>query len=114
MTDLSKVDFGALAKKFKASVHKNTDLEVSKAVIRAQLEKLIPLNKARGFQATAQGGDRENAQLPSTPLEQSAQSSATPQRPPPSPPPRVPSLWCLRLFCSRSDEAEGGTGMRVS
>ena len=45
--DLSKIDFGALAKRFKESKHKNTDLEVLKAAIRAQLEKLIRLNKTR-------------------------------------------------------------------
>ena len=44
---LSKIDFGALAAKFKESKHKNTDLEVLKAAIRAQLEKLIRLNKTR-------------------------------------------------------------------
>ena len=37
----------ALAAKFKESKHKNTDLEVLKAAIRAQLEKLIHLNKTR-------------------------------------------------------------------
>jgi type I restriction enzyme R subunit len=45
--DLSKIDFAALASKFKESKHKNTDLEVLKAAIRAQLEKLIRLNKTR-------------------------------------------------------------------
>lgn len=45
--DLSKIDFNALAAKFKESKHKNTDLEVLKAAIRAQLEKLIRLNKTR-------------------------------------------------------------------
>jgi type I restriction enzyme R subunit len=45
--DLSKIDFGALAAKFKESKHKNTDLEVLKAAIRAELEKLIRLNKTR-------------------------------------------------------------------
>jgi hypothetical protein len=43
--DLSKIDFVALAKRFKESAHKNTELEVLKAAIRAQLEKLIRLNK---------------------------------------------------------------------
>jgi type I restriction enzyme R subunit len=47
LLDLSKIDFGALAKKFKVSATKNTDLEVLKAAIRAQLEKLIRLNKTR-------------------------------------------------------------------
>jgi type I restriction enzyme R subunit len=45
--DLSKIDFGALAAKFKESKHKNTDLEVLKATIRAMLERLISLNKTR-------------------------------------------------------------------
>jgi len=45
--NLSKIDFEALRKRFKESKHKNTDLEVLKAAIRAQLEKLISLNKTR-------------------------------------------------------------------
>ena len=45
--DLSKINFEALAKRFKNSKHKNTDLEVLKAAIRAQLEKLIQLNRTR-------------------------------------------------------------------
>ena len=45
--DLSKIDFRALAAKFKLSEHKNTDLEVLKAAVRAQLEMLIRLNKTR-------------------------------------------------------------------
>jgi len=45
--DLSKIDFEALGRRFKESKHKNTDLEVLKAAIRAQLEKLIHLNKTR-------------------------------------------------------------------
>jgi type I restriction enzyme R subunit len=45
--DLSKIDFEALARRFKESKRKNTDLEVLKAAIRAQLEKLIRLNKTR-------------------------------------------------------------------
>jgi len=50
--DLSKIDFEALRKRFKESRHKNTDLEVLKAAIRAQLERLIRLNKTRtDFQA---------------------------------------------------------------
>ncbi|HEU0039621.1 MAG TPA: type I restriction endonuclease subunit R, partial [Verrucomicrobiae bacterium] len=47
MMDLSKIDFEALRSRFKESKHKNTDLEVLKAAIRAQLEKLIRLNKTR-------------------------------------------------------------------
>ena len=45
--DLSKINFEALAQRFKASKHKNTDLEMLKAAIRAQLEKLIRLNRTR-------------------------------------------------------------------
>ena len=45
--DLSKIDLEALRSRFKESQHKNTDLEVLKAAIRAQLEKLIRLNKTR-------------------------------------------------------------------
>lgn len=45
--DLSKIDFETLRKRFKESKHKNTDLEVLKAAIRAQLEKLIRLNRTR-------------------------------------------------------------------
>ena len=35
--DLSKINFEALAQRFKQSKHKNTDLEVLKAAIRAKL-----------------------------------------------------------------------------
>ncbi|MEX2157138.1 MAG: type I restriction endonuclease subunit R [Gemmatimonadales bacterium] len=45
--DLSKINFEALANRFQQSKHKNTDLEVLKAAIRAQLEKLIRLNRTR-------------------------------------------------------------------
>jgi type I restriction enzyme R subunit len=45
--DLSKINFEALAKRFQQSKHKNTDLEVLKAAVRAQLEKLIKLNPTR-------------------------------------------------------------------
>ncbi|MBK7025108.1 MAG: type I restriction endonuclease subunit R [Sulfuritalea sp.] len=45
--DLSKINFEALANRFKASKHKNTDLEVLKAAIRAQLENMIRLNRTR-------------------------------------------------------------------
>jgi type I restriction enzyme R subunit len=45
--DLSKVDFEALRSRFKESKHRNTDLEVLKAAMRAQLEKLIRLNRTR-------------------------------------------------------------------
>jgi type I restriction enzyme, R subunit len=45
--DLSKIDFEALRRRFKESKHRNTDLEVLKATIRAMLERLISLNKTR-------------------------------------------------------------------
>jgi type I restriction enzyme R subunit len=45
--DLSKINFEALANKFKASRHRNTDLEVLKAAIHAQLERMIKLNRTR-------------------------------------------------------------------
>jgi type I restriction enzyme R subunit len=45
--DLSRIDFEGLRKKFKESKHKNTDLEVLKAAIRVQMEKLVRLNKTR-------------------------------------------------------------------
>jgi len=45
--DLSQIDFEALAKRLKMAKHQNTDLEVLKAAIRAQLEKLISLNRTR-------------------------------------------------------------------
>jgi len=45
--DLSKIDFEALRQRFKDSKHRNTDLEILKAANRAQLEKLIRLNKTR-------------------------------------------------------------------
>jgi type I restriction enzyme R subunit len=45
--DLSKIDFEVLAKRFKESKPRNTDLEVLKAAIRAQMEKLIRLNPTR-------------------------------------------------------------------
>jgi type I restriction enzyme, R subunit len=45
--DLSKIDFEALAKRFSETKHKNTDLEVLKAAIRAKLDKLVRLNRTR-------------------------------------------------------------------
>jgi type I restriction enzyme, R subunit len=45
--DLSKIDFVALSKKFKNSKHKNTEIEMLKAAIRARLDGLIQLNKTR-------------------------------------------------------------------
>jgi type I restriction enzyme, R subunit len=45
--DLSKIDLEALRRRFKESKHRNTDLEMLKAAIRAQLERLIRLNRTR-------------------------------------------------------------------
>ena len=45
--DLSKINFEALASRFEKSKHKNTDLEVLKAAIRAKLEKMVELNRTR-------------------------------------------------------------------
>jgi type I restriction enzyme R subunit len=45
--DLSKINFQALADRFKKSKHKNTDLEALKAAIRAHLDRLIQLNPTR-------------------------------------------------------------------
>ena len=45
--DLSKIDFEALAARFDTSKSRNTDMEVLKAAIKAQLEKMIELNPTR-------------------------------------------------------------------
>ena len=45
--DLSRIDFEVLRDRFKEPKHKTTELEVLKAAIRAQMEKLIQLNKTR-------------------------------------------------------------------
>jgi type I restriction enzyme R subunit len=45
--DLSKINFEALANRFKKSDHKNTDLAALKAAIAARLEKMIRLNRTR-------------------------------------------------------------------
>jgi type I restriction enzyme R subunit len=47
LLDLSKIDFEALSKRFAKSKTRNTDLEVLKAAVRAQLERLLRLNKTR-------------------------------------------------------------------
>ena len=69
--DLSKINFEALAKRFKESKHKNTDLEALKAAISAKLEKLVRLNRTRAdfaekFEALIDGynnGSRNIEQL---------------------------------------------------
>lgn len=45
--DLSRIDFQALAERFKTSETKNLDLERLKAAIRAQLDRLIAVNETR-------------------------------------------------------------------
>jgi type I restriction enzyme, R subunit len=45
--DLTKIDFEVLAKRFGKSKTKNIDLEQLKAAIRAQLERLVRLNRTR-------------------------------------------------------------------
>ena len=45
--DLSKIDFEALSQRFEESKHKNTDIEALKAAIRARLDRLVRLNRAR-------------------------------------------------------------------
>jgi type I restriction enzyme, R subunit len=45
--DLSKVNFAALAQRFKQSKRKNTEIEALKAAIRARLDKLVLLNHTR-------------------------------------------------------------------
>jgi type I restriction enzyme R subunit len=45
--DLSRINYEALAQRFKQSKHKNTDLETLKAAIRARIEKLVRLNRTR-------------------------------------------------------------------
>lgn len=45
--DLSKINFEALADRFKKSQHKNTDLEALKVAIRVKLDQLLRLNRTR-------------------------------------------------------------------
>ena len=45
--DLSKINFEALAERFKMSKHKNTEIEALKAAIRARLDRLVRLNRTR-------------------------------------------------------------------
>ncbi len=45
--DLSRVDFAALKAKFEKSANKQTELEVLKAAIRAQLERMVEMNATR-------------------------------------------------------------------
>lgn len=47
LIDLSKIDLEALRKRLEKSKHRNTDLEMLKAAIRVQLEKLIRFNRTR-------------------------------------------------------------------
>ena len=45
--DLSKINFDALASKFKKSKHQKTDVEVMKALLRTKIEKMIEVNPTR-------------------------------------------------------------------
>ena len=45
--DLSKIDFEALAKRFEKKAPSNSDLERLKAAVRAQVERLVQLNRTR-------------------------------------------------------------------
>jgi type I restriction enzyme R subunit len=45
--DLSKIDFQALAEKFKQTKHKKTDLEELKALIASHLSRMVALNPTR-------------------------------------------------------------------
>jgi len=47
VVDLSQVDFESLAERFKQSKRKNVELEALKRAIRAQVERLVRLNKHR-------------------------------------------------------------------
>jgi type I restriction enzyme R subunit len=58
--DLSKIDFEALKKKFDKKRPTNTDLEHLKAAVKAQLERMVQLNRTRAdylekFQALIDG-----------------------------------------------------------
>ncbi|GAB1719602.1 MAG: DEAD/DEAH box helicase [Nitrosospira sp.] len=66
--DLSRINFEALARRFEKSRHKNTDLEVLKAAIRSQLEKMIQLNRTRAdfaekFEALIEGYNAGSATI---------------------------------------------------
>ncbi len=45
--DLSKIDFGALAKRFEKKKPTSSDLERLKAAVKAQLERMVRLNRTR-------------------------------------------------------------------
>ncbi len=47
LLDLSKIDFDALRAKFSKAKHKNTDIEVLKTAVHAELNRLVGLNKTR-------------------------------------------------------------------
>ena len=47
LLDLSKIDFAALAKRFKESKKKNIELEALKASVKALLDRLIAMNRTR-------------------------------------------------------------------
>ncbi len=47
LVDLSKIDFEALRERYAESKHKRSDLEALKAAIRAQLDRMIQINRSR-------------------------------------------------------------------
>jgi type I restriction enzyme R subunit len=66
--DLSKIDFKALAARFKESKTKSLDVERLKAAIRAQLERMIAANETRvdlleKFEAMIEGYNAGSAQI---------------------------------------------------
>jgi len=60
--DLSKIDFDALKSKFKKSGQKQTEIEVLKAAVKAQLDK-----PARSFDAGLKPGERVAPRIGSLP-----------------------------------------------
>jgi len=47
LLDLSRIDFEALAKRFKESKKKNIELEALKASVKAMLDRLVAMNRTR-------------------------------------------------------------------
>lgn len=47
LVDLSRIDFEALRRRFAESKHKQSDLEELKAAIRAQLDRMVQINRSR-------------------------------------------------------------------
>ena len=64
--DLSKIDFEALAKRFEKKAPTNSDLERLRAAVRAQVERMVQLNRTRAdyldkFEALIDATTREAA-----------------------------------------------------